>query len=88
VSDAHLVDAVRDIAWTTKVDSDGVVGRKLSPEGLYGRRKMAAYLRCNAVPEASFGSVHRAMGTLGLSGVKRDKGIVGGRRVLVIRRSG
>ena len=45
VSDAHVVDAVRDIAWTTKVDSDGVLVRKLSPEGLYGRRKMTAYLR-------------------------------------------
>ncbi len=23
MSDAHVVDAVRDIAWTTKVDADG-----------------------------------------------------------------
>ena len=44
VSDAHVVNAVRNIAWTTKVDPDGVVDRKLSPEGLYGRRKMTAYL--------------------------------------------
>ncbi len=49
VSDAHVVDAVRDIAWTTKVDSDGVVVRKLSPEGLYGRRKMTTYLRRTAM---------------------------------------
>ena len=33
VSDAQVVDAVRDIAWTTKVDSDGVLVRKLAPEG-------------------------------------------------------
>lgn len=48
VSDAHVVDAVRDIAWTTKVDADGVLVRKLAPEGLYGRRKMTAYLRRTA----------------------------------------
>ena len=75
VSDAHVVDAVRDIAWKTKVDSDGVLVRKLSPEGLYGRRKMTAYLRRTVMPEASAGSVDRAMRTLGLSGVRRDKGI-------------
>jgi len=46
VSDAHVVDAVRDIAWTNKVN--GVVVRKLAPEGLYGRRKMTAYLRAHS----------------------------------------
>ena len=49
--------------------------RKLAPEGLYGRRKMTAYLRRTAMPEASAGAVDRAMRTLGLSGVRRDKGI-------------
>ena len=53
VTDAQVVDAVRDIAWTTDV-ADGAV-RKLSPEGLYGRRKMTAYLRRTAMPEASAG---------------------------------
>jgi putative transposase len=75
VTDAHVVDAVRDIAWTTKVDRDGVLVRKLATEGLYGRRKMTAYLRCTSMPAASAGSVDRAMRTLGLSGVRRDKGI-------------
>jgi putative transposase len=75
VTDARVVDAVRDIAWTTKVDSDGACVRKLAPEGLYGRRKMTAYLRRTAMPEASVGAVDRAMRTLGLSGVRRDKGI-------------
>ncbi len=75
VSDAHVVDAVREIAWTTKLNADGVLVRKLSPEGLYGRRKMTAYLRRTVMPEASAGSVDRAMRTLGLSGVRRDKGI-------------
>ena len=47
----------------------------MTPEGLYGRRKMTALLRRSAVPGASAGSVDRAMRTLGLSGVRRDKGI-------------
>lgn len=71
MTDAWVVDAVRDIAWTTDAQSR----RKLAPEGLYGRRKMTAYLRRTAMPEASFGSVDRAMRSLGLSGVRRDKGI-------------
>ena len=71
VSDARVVDAVRDIAWTT--DQHG--RRKLTPEGLYGRRKMTAYLRRTTMPAASAGSVDRAMRTLGLVGVRRDKGI-------------
>ena len=75
VTDAQVIDAVRDIAWAGRVDSDGVLVRKLSPEGLYGRRKMTAYLRRTAIPDASAGSVDRAMRTLGLSGVRRDKGI-------------
>lgn len=70
LSDAHVVDAVRKVAWTT--DRHG--RRKLTPEGLYGRRKMTAYLRRTDMPEASAGSVDRAMSTLGLVGVRRDKG--------------
>jgi hypothetical protein len=72
VSDAHVVDEVREIAWTTKADAGGVLVRKLTPEGLYGRRKMTAYLRRTAMPEASAGAIDRAMRTLGLSGVRRQ----------------
>ncbi len=71
VSDALVVDAVRSIAW--KVDDQGRL--KMAPEGLYGRRKMTAFVRRFALPEATFGAVDRAMRTLGLSGVRRDKGI-------------
>ena len=67
-----VVDAVRDLAWTTD-ERTGV--RKLAPEGLYGRRKMTALVRRRRLPEASAGSVDRAMRLLGLSGVRRDKGI-------------
>ncbi len=45
------------------------------PEGLYGRRKMTALVRRSGHPDASFGSVDRAMKTLALKGVRRDKGI-------------
>jgi len=71
ITDAHVVDIVRDIAWN--VDDHG--RRKLTPEGLYGRRKMTALLRRTSIPEVSAGAVDRAMRTLGLSGVRRDKGI-------------
>ena len=71
VTDAQVVNAVREVAWTT--DAQG--RRKLAPEGLYGRRKMTAYLRRNAMPEASAGAVDRAMKALGLNGVRRDKGV-------------
>jgi transposase InsO family protein len=71
LSDALVVDAVRDAAWTT--DPQGK--RKLAPEGLYGRRKMTALIRRTAIPGASFGAVDRAMRLLGLEGVRRTKGI-------------
>jgi putative transposase len=71
VSDAGVLDAVRDTAWT--IDRDG--RRRLTPEGLYGRRKMTAYLRRTCLPEASAGAVDRAMKALCLKGVRRDKGV-------------
>ena len=67
MTDAHVVD----VAWTTGRDGR----RRLAPEGLYGRRKMTVYLRRTTVPGVSAGSVDRAMRTLGLAGVRRDKGI-------------
>ena len=71
MSDAQVVDAVREAAWTTDHHSR----RRLTPEGLYGRRKMTAYLRRTTVPDAAAGAVDRAMTTLRLVGVRRDKGI-------------
>ena len=70
VSDALVIDAVRDIAWT--VDPEG--RRRLAPEGLYGRRKMTALVR-RRMPQTSRGSVDRAMRTLDLQGIRRSKGI-------------
>lgn len=70
ISDAQVVDLVRSLAWAT--DRDGT--RRMTPEGLYGRRKMTALVRRRA-PQVSPGSVDRAMRTLGLVGVRRAKGI-------------
>ena len=70
VTDAQVVDVVRELVWVP----DPRTGRMLmTPEGLYGRRKMTALIRRSRLPEASAGSVDRAMRTLGLSGVRRDK---------------
>lgn len=70
ISDAVVEDAVRAAAWTT----DGAGVRTMTPEGLYGRRKMTSLLRRTTVPDASPGAVDRAMTSLGLVGVRRDKG--------------
>ena len=69
ITDAQVIDAVRGLAWTTNAAGK----RVLAPEGLYGRRKMTALIRRAALPEASAGSVHRAMCTLGLQGIRRSK---------------
>ena len=50
VTDAHAVDAVRDAAWATVVDATGRERRTLTPEGLYGRRKMTALIRRTTIP--------------------------------------
>lgn len=75
VTDAQVVDAVRDAAWAIVADGAGRERRKLTPEGLYGRRKMTAQIRRTTVPDASRGSIDRAMRALGLAGIRRDKGI-------------
>lgn len=70
VTDAMVVDAVRDLAWSL---DERTGRRKLTPEGLYGRRKMTALVRRRRLPEASAGSVDRAMRLLKLSDARRDK---------------
>ena len=65
-----MIDQVRDLAW--RVDHEGV--RRMTPEGLYGRRKMTALVQRRS-PDASPGSVDRAMRSLGLQGIRRCKGI-------------
>jgi transposase InsO family protein len=71
VTDAMVVNAVRDIAWQPEAKTGKPT---LTAEGLYGRRKMTALLRRTSIPEVSAGAVDRAMKTLRLVGVRRDKG--------------
>ncbi len=76
VTDAMVHDAVRDVAWVeVTVPVTGEVRRKLTPEGMYGRRKMTALIRRTALPDASWGAVDRAMRALGLSGITRAKAV-------------
>lgn len=70
ISDALVIDVVRDIAWNVDADDR----RRLTPEGLYGRRKMTA-LVSRTTPGTSPGSVDRAMRSLGLQGIRRSKGV-------------
>jgi putative transposase len=70
ITDALVEDQVRSLAWT----ADARGRRTLTPEGLYGRRKMTAAVR-RRMPEASPGAVDRAMRSLGLVGVRRAKGV-------------
>ncbi len=74
ITDAQVQDAVRAAAWTI-VERNGTMRRVLTPEGLYGRRKMTALIRRTTIPGASRGAVDRAMRDLGLSGIRRDKSI-------------
>jgi putative transposase len=69
LSDAQVMNAIRDVCW--KPGKDGVV--RLTPEGLYGRRKMTAYLRRNGLPDVAYCTVHRCMKALGHNGVRRGK---------------
>jgi putative transposase len=71
ITDAQTVDAVGDVAW--RIDHHG--RRRMTPEGLYGREKMRAHLDRTRMPGVSYGSVDRAMKTLGLNGIRRSKGI-------------
>lgn len=74
-ADAIVMDTVRDTAWTMVPGPDGRESRRLTPEGLYGRRKMRALLGRRCIADASPGSVDRAMRQLGLRGVTRQKKI-------------
>ena len=64
VSDAVVVDALRDARQTTN-------GRP-TPESLYGRRTMTALLRRRGLDVAS-GTVDRLMRQQGMAGVRRGK---------------
>ncbi len=70
ITDAAVQDKIFGLAWT--IDDQG--RKRMAPEGLYGRRKMTAIVR-RTMPQATPGSVDRAMKSLALQGVRRSKGI-------------
>jgi alkylation response protein AidB-like acyl-CoA dehydrogenase len=74
ISDAVVMDAMRDAGWA--VDADGALAgvRRLTPEGLHGRRKMTALIQ-RFLPEASPGAVDRAVRALGFNGIRKSKGV-------------
>ena len=45
ITDALVVDTVRDVAWMIVTLTDGTTRRKMTPEGLYGRRKWPPLIR-------------------------------------------
>ena len=69
-SDAQVIDAIKDTCW--RRDESGTL--RLTPEGLYGRRKLTAHLRRGGleVPECT---VVRCMKTLNHKGIRRSKGV-------------
>jgi len=72
VTDAMVLDVVRDAAWA--VDEHGPIAgiRRLTPERLSGRRKLIALIQ-RTMPETSPGLVERAMKALGLNRIRRAK---------------
>lgn len=68
ISDAVVVDAVRDAMW--KADDDA--RKEMAPVGLYGRVKMRAHLDRVMAPGVSYGAVDRDMKTLRHDGVRRS----------------
>jgi transposase InsO family protein len=70
ISDAQLVDAIRDTCW--RRDGEGTL--RLTAEGLYGRRKLAAHLRRGGLEVAEC-TVARGMKTLGHQGIRRGKAV-------------
>ena len=68
-SDAMVINAIFDARFTT--DPDG--RRQLTPEGLYGRRKMTAYPRRNGFPDIAACTVNRCMRVLRVQGVRRGR---------------
>ena len=72
ITDAQVVDAVRDLAWTTDRADGGV---QADPGGALRAPEDDRAGAPHRLPDASAGAVDRAMRTLGLSGVRRDKDV-------------
>lgn len=73
LTDAVVVDAVRAAVWTTEMMPDGSTRRRMTPEGLYGRKKMTALIRRTQITDASRGAVDRAMRALAGQGTPAQR---------------
>lgn len=58
---------------TDAVVVDALLATAGTPESLYGRRKMTAWLRRNGLPGVAYCTVDRLMRELGMNGVRRGK---------------
>jgi transposase InsO family protein len=70
ISDAQLINEIKTLCWAR--DEHGVL--RMTPEGLYGRRKLTAALRRRGLFIAEC-SVARAMKALQHQGIRRAKGV-------------
>jgi transposase InsO family protein len=70
VSDAKLIDEIKTLCWAR--DERGVL--RMTPEGLYGRRKLTAALRRRGLVVAEC-TVARAMKALQHQGIRRAKAV-------------
>jgi putative transposase len=70
VGDAQVINAIKDACW--RRDDAGVL--RLTPEGLYGRRKLTAHLRRSGLVVAE-STVARCMKLIGHQGIRRAKGV-------------
>jgi len=68
ITDAYVIDMLLVVAWCVRWGR-----RQRTPVGLYGYKKMTAYLRRTTMPQVGRGTVRRAMKALGLAGVRRLK---------------
>ena len=69
MADAQVIDAIRTVCWQR--DEHGVL--RLTPEGLYGRRKLTAFLRRTSLPHVAECTVARCMRVLDHQGIRRAK---------------
>jgi len=69
MADAQVIDAIRTVCWQR--DEHGVL--RLTPEGLYGRRKLTALLRRTWLPHVAECTVARCIRVLDHQGIRRAK---------------
>ena len=72
VKDAYLMNAIWDL-FHVRDEKTGEL--RASPESLYGRRKVTAWLRTNGHPGVASCTVARCLNAMGHKGVRRNKAV-------------